>query len=858
MSSRRSPMLTFAALVIAIAALVVALRTREELRTLRESLADGKTQTQDGPAAPAPAPVFRYEPPVATPVAPPVEQASPEVTPPPRPPVAPQTVPSGRPIDWERLVGVNLFSWIAGIALVLSAVFLFKYSIDHGWLRPAVRAGFGLCAGVTLLVACELRIARNYRLTANALDGAGIAILYATLFALHDRWQLWPAAAAFTGMAVVTLVAVVLSTRRDSVFIALLGLLGGFATPALLSSGENQPLALFSYLLMLNGGIAWIAWKKNWPLLTLLSVALTAFHQWAWVKTFLTIGQLPLAAAMFLVFAAVGATSLIRTVEGVNASAFRRAGAFAAVLPLLFAFFTAVVPEYGANHHVLFGFLLALALGLATIAVWRGPVWLHVLGGGATLITFFIWSVVSYTDAASPSALMWLAAFVALYLAADFRVRSVAFLTAPLLFFVFVALALRAPERYVTITGAMFCLLAIVVIVAVQRGRSGSAAIAIAFGAIALLVLDRQSASVTIAGLAALLVVLLAIAAAAQRQWLAVASLPLVCVSLVASLRFESAERMLLGVVLYAPLLAYPLWLRGRARRTWAPYLASVGVSVVFFVHAYFLREELGYARIIGLLPLVQCLLLLAVTWQVMQFRTAPGRVAFVAGAALAFLTAVVPLQLEKEWITIAWALEAAALAWLFTRIPHRGLLTAAVALASVVLVRLVFNPAIFEYHPRQEFAVFNWYLYTYLLCAGAMFAGARLVASIRTFFVLAGTLELFVLLNIEIADFYARGDVLAFNFTSSSLAQDLTYTMGWALFALSMLVAGIALESRGARIASLVLLVITILKCFLHDLGRLGGLYRVGSLFGLAVSLVIVGVILQKFVVLRRESQSA
>ena len=58
------------------------------------------------------------------------------------------------------------------------------------------------------------------------------------------------------------------------------------------------------------------------------------------------------------------------------------------------------------------------------------------------------------------------------------------------------------------------------------------------------------------------------------------------------------------------------------------------------------------------------------------------GRLALVAGAALAFVTVAIPLQLEQQWITIGWALEGAALAWLYRRIPHRGLLYAAIGAA--------------------------------------------------------------------------------------------------------------------------------------------------------------------------------
>ena len=67
--------------------------------------------------------------------------------------------------------------------------------------------------------------------------------------------------------------------------------------------------------------------------------------------------------------------------------------------------------------------------------------------------------------------------------------------------------------------------------------------------------------------------------------------------------------------------------------------------------------------------------------------------------------------------------------------------------------------------------------------------------------------------------------------------------------FAVALLVAGIVVRSRPARFAALALLVVTVLKGFLHDLARLGGLYRVVSFVGLAVCLALVAVVLQKFV---------
>src|SRR4030095_2620570 len=88
---------------------------------------------------------------------------------------------------------------------------------------------------------------------------------------------------AFGLLGLVTLIAVLLSVRRDSLFIAVLGLLGGFSTPILLSTGENRPIPLFAYLLLLNVGLAWVAYRKTWPILTVLTLIFTTIYQWGWV-----------------------------------------------------------------------------------------------------------------------------------------------------------------------------------------------------------------------------------------------------------------------------------------------------------------------------------------------------------------------------------------------------------------------------------------------------------------------------------------------------------------------------------------------------------------------------------------------
>ncbi|HYC59812.1 MAG TPA: DUF2339 domain-containing protein [Thermoanaerobaculia bacterium] len=1181
----------FVVFVIAIIALVAAVRLRSRLnaaeedtkmlatevavlqRLVREMRRDSSSEfpgvprgSSEGPAPaarepePQPEPVIvapsPIEPIAPVPVVPEPEQAPieppPYVPPTPPPPPPPPAAPAWS-FDWENLVGIKLFSWIAGIALVLAAVFFLKYSVEHGWLSPAIRATLGIITGATLLVICELRVARNYTFTANAMHGAGIAILYATLFAIHALWHLAPAGLVFFLMLVVTAVAVGLSIRRDSMFIALLGLMGGFATPALLSTGQNRPVGLFSYLLLLNVGLAWVAYRKRWPALTIGSLAFTVFYQWGWVGKYLTAAQLPLAAGIFIVFAALAASALWiarRGHDDPGKSIFERVSLVAIVLPLAFGIFTAAVPAYGARYNTLFGFLLLVAAGLAFIAVASEKRWLHAIGGGAVLLTFAIWSAVSYVSDAWPAVLGWIAAFVVLYLFVATRMLTRASFTAPLLFFMLPALLVLEPRAASPslLFATFFVLLAAVAFVGVryEQGplyfvasffviigeaiwsakhltadrlyaalllyaafgllflgvpaiarrygreltpRAGSAITAIVSLAMLLFLTIDEVASDALWGLTALLAILLAgsiveskigrrpivaivsmvltwivlgswwegidlkmslipalftvaafgILALLATIWanrdadspafahsshlalvgyvflfviaiqkalafppwplfavlailtlaIGVASLylrlgtltvggalgaqlvlltwtshalipPWANTGLVATLliaafayvwmflaervlgregatqfhaaaaaallmghavaigvgssarplpyamllathallgiatlalawRTETHALALFSVVLtsiatamapqmapsraftfavlpYALYMVYPLLLGARVKRSLQPYLAAVIASATFFFFARDAMVRADLNSMIGVLPVAQAIVLMIVLLRLLRSEPAEtrdlGRLAIVAGAALAFITAAIPLQLDKQWITIGWALEGAALVWLFTRIPHRGLVAWAGALLIAAFVRLVFNPAVLNYHASSGRAIINWYLYTYLVAAASFFIAAywlprawkRSIAATSAM----GTVLLFVLLNIEIADYFSSGTTLTFNFFSSSLAQELTYTIGWAIFAVAMLIAGIALHAKPARVAALILLLVTILKCFLHDLSRLGGLYRVASLLGLALALVAVGVLLQKYVIARPAARAA
>ncbi len=219
-----------------------------------------------------------------------------------------------------------------------------------------------------------------------------------------------------------------------------------------------------------------------------------------------------------------------------------------------------------------------------------------------------------------------------------------------------------------------------------------------------------------------------------------------------------------------------------------------------------------------------------------------------------------IPLQLDRQWITIGWALEAAAVWWLFTRLPHPGLRAFGAALFASVGARLLLNLEVLRYQERGA-PIVNWLLYTYGVPALACFAGAAFLKHARDRTRLGpgasflGLLLAFWLINLEIVDFYSTGPYVEFSM-ERRLGRDLTMSVAWGLYAMALLVIGLIRGTRGVRMISLGFLVLTVAKVFLHDLANLTGLHRILSFLGLGVSLILVSLLYQRFVVSREKAQ--
>ncbi len=161
------------------------------------------------------------------------------------------------------------------VILVMGIGFFLRYSIDKGWIAPTGRVALAILVGVGLLVAGTRLLGTLYHLLGQGLIGGGIATLYFSVFAAVSFYHLIDAYPAFALMALITVAAGVMAVRFDSLLIAVLGIIGGYGTPILLSTGGVNFVGLFAYMLLLGCGILGISLKKNWHLLNYLGFACT-------------------------------------------------------------------------------------------------------------------------------------------------------------------------------------------------------------------------------------------------------------------------------------------------------------------------------------------------------------------------------------------------------------------------------------------------------------------------------------------------------------------------------------------------------------------------------------------------------
>ncbi len=868
--------LLLAAPIMAIIALVKISDLRADLARANRVLRDLQVR-MSGAAARAPERPPETQapaPPVPEPAAAPphVSAAPPPPTTPPKPP-APATVATGGggKGGLEERLAPLLLPGLGAIAVVLMVVFLVRHAIEEDWLGPTVQCVLGSVIGIAMIAGGELLRRHPFERQVAALKpsfitpalvASGVSALFVSIYAAYGVYELMAPLPAFVMLGAVWGTAIALSLIHGP-FVAALGILGGFLVPILVQTGHPSAYSLFPYLTAVNAaalavlrykGWGWLAWgalagAAFWPVLWMVD-------QWHNLGAPAVGGYLTVTAILFTYLPA----GLVRHDTAVAWPKFLWALPRPALLAwsacgamLVLALLLVWADDFGTGSVVWAGllgaFLLvagrrdvtfdALAIGAAVLvaiilASWDLPYWpgevdiLETLPPGLQPFAaaalgyaalFGVGGLVLLRGAARPG--LWSSVSagvpVAALAIAFWRIRDFE-----------VALEWAA-------TGLILAGLYLAAATWVARKR------------------DKPGMNGALAGYAVGVVasVSLALAMALENAWLTVAlSLQLPAMAWIHGHTKVRALRhvalVVAGSVLIRLVFNYELFdyrLGATPGLNWMLYGYGLP-TLAFYVAARLFRRTEDDRLVLALEA--GALVFLTLFWT-MEIADIVNRGQFLPGDNL----------LETSLRTIAWAAIAFALLWQCRAESPRivavwgwQILAGLAALQVVLLHMLGLNPLLTG-DPVGAWPIANLLLLAFAVPAAFALAfrletgrqGLKLVSDGAG---IGGLVLVFLWLTLELRHAF-HGSTLNPHVTSD--AEWYAYSGLWLGYALVLLGLCIWRQSNPLRYASLVVLAVALVKVFLFDVWELGGLIRVLSVGGLALSLFAMSWIYRRYV---------
>lgn len=186
---------------------------------------------------------------------------------------------------WENFIGLRLIHLVGIIVLVIGLSIGVKYAIDQELISPVTRIALAYSAGV-LLYLLSLRLKKEYLIFSAILFSGVMASVYFTTYAATVYYQMLPNTLAFLMMVGFTAFTVVQASAYNRQEIALLGMVGAYGIPFLISRNSDQAELFFLYILIIDGGVLYLSYRKSWKMVGRIALLITwaLFLGWSMMR----------------------------------------------------------------------------------------------------------------------------------------------------------------------------------------------------------------------------------------------------------------------------------------------------------------------------------------------------------------------------------------------------------------------------------------------------------------------------------------------------------------------------------------------------------------------------------------------
>ncbi|PZA09870.1 DUF2339 domain-containing protein [Rhodopseudomonas palustris] len=873
------------AFAIAIVALVTARKAQTQIRDLRARL-DALAAGQPLPIAPQAA----TAPPAATneaPLAPDVEPA-PELAatiaaePPTTATTTAETTSDPAKPGFEERIGTRWVVWVGGLTLALGGFFMVRYSIEQGLLGPGVRVLLGGLFALALLIAGEWT-RRKEAVTQLAalpianipaiLTAAGTAVAFATVYAAYALYDFLVPATAFILLGLVALGTLAAALLHGPA-LAGLGVVAGFATPVLVSSGEPDYWALYIYLAVITAASFALARIRLWRWLAVTTVALAL----PWTLPGLDGAATLVAPHAFHVIAGFVLAALLVVCgllfgPSIEPGRIEPVSSAALATYLLGAALIVVASAHSDAALTVFAVLIAATLAIA----WRAASATAAVGAAAVLVglVFLSWVVHDNPDllVLPGGALPGIGADP---LAGAVTTHLIAATVFGIGFAGFGILAQgRSPNASVPVIWAasgVFAPLALVIALYARIAHLDRsipfAIVALVLAAVFGLATERLSKrdnrpglpiSIALFATGTLGALALALTFALEKGWLTIALALMAAGTAWISLQRPIPFLRWLTAILAGIVVASIGWeprIVGDAVGTTPVFnwlLWGYGVPAASFWLASIWMRRRGDDKPLRMVE--SAAILFTVLLAFMEIRHA------VNGGDVYRDSAGLTEVALQVCVTLAMAIGLERLRLRSHSPVHNVaaiMLAVFAALGSVFGLLLLENPALWPAYVGG--LVINHLLLGYALPAvlalllSYAVAGVRRPAYANGFAALALIMAL-AYVTLQVQRVY-HGPILSDGPITD--AEQYTYSVAWLVCGVMLLGAGLLFNSQRARLASAVVIGLTVLKVFVIDMSTLTGVYRALSFMGLGVVLVAIGWLYQRILFRPRGTAAA
>lgn len=215
---------------------------------------------------------------------------------------------------------ISLFKWffydnpIAKIGILLLFIglgFLLKYSVEHSILSIEIRLIMSAVTSLVLLI-LGWKLRHKKTLYSLILQGGAVGIFYITILASVKFYTILPFSIAFVMLIVICLTSSALAILQRAMSLAIIGSIGGYLAPILISTHTGNYIGFFSYYILLSTGILLISIWQSWRILNLIGFSFTYFAAFLWGYNYYTLDNyLPCQILLFINMLIFGVLTII-------------------------------------------------------------------------------------------------------------------------------------------------------------------------------------------------------------------------------------------------------------------------------------------------------------------------------------------------------------------------------------------------------------------------------------------------------------------------------------------------------------------------------------------------------------------